>query len=175
MDSESRRAFLLVSLGFALFGCLFFVIGIILFRRERAFARRAVSAQGVVIGFQRRRTASRYRGRSSSLYRDQPIVRYTTREGQDVQFESPFGTSPRVHAEGQKVEVLYGPANPVAARLASGWMRYGLPLVFIGLGLGMLLFATLFALLAWFLIEQIPAVLAAATATSTRSAMMIAG
>jgi hypothetical protein len=95
-------------------------------------------------------------------------VRYTTREGQDVQFESPFGTSPRVHAEGQQVQVLYDPVNPADARLASGWMCYGLPLVFVGLGLGMLLFATLFALLAWYLVEQIPAALPAVTATPTR-------
>jgi hypothetical protein len=157
VDSESLRVFVLVPLGLGLVGCLFLVIGIVHFRREHAFARGAIGAQGVVIGFQRRRNTNRTVGGNESHYLDFPVVRNTTRQGQEVQFESPIGTSPRLQREGQQVPVLYSPENPTDARLASGCMRYGLPLGLIVVGLGMVLFATVFGLFAWFLLRQIPA------------------
>lgn len=157
VDSETRLVFLLVPLGIALVGAFFFVTGIVLTRRERAFQRVAVDAQGVVTGFERRRITRRRFGTVSRAYHDFPVVRYTTREGREVQFTSPIGTSPRIHREGQTVPVLYDPSNPTDARLASGLMRYGLSLFFLLFGLGMLLFAACFASIAWFAIRQVPA------------------
>jgi hypothetical protein len=149
MDNESRRAFMLISLGQAAFGVIFLAIGIVLLRCEAVFARTAVEAQGVVVGHERRRVHRRTsRGRRGRAY-DFPVVRYTTHEGQEVQFESSFGTSPRFAPAGQQVQVLYNPADPSDARIASGCMRYGLPLVFVIIGLGMLLLASIFGAIAW--------------------------
>jgi hypothetical protein len=123
-----------------LIGGLFFVAGVVFLRRERAFERESVGAQGIVVGFQRRASAK------GSV--DHPIVRYFTREGQERLFESPVGSSLRFYSEGQPVQVLYHPANPADARLASGFMRFALPIVFIILGLGFLLISTCSGLIA---------------------------
>jgi hypothetical protein len=127
-------------LAFMLIGGLLFVLGAISLRRERAFEREAVGAQGIVVGFQRRA--------GSKGYLNHPIVRFLTREGQELLFESPVGTSLPLYAEGQLVQVLYHPANPVDARLASGCMRFGLPVAFLILGAGFLLISTCSGLLA---------------------------
>ncbi len=109
-----------------------------------------------MVGFERRRVFSGSRRRRGTTYRDHPVVRYTTQTGQPVQFESPLGTSPRLHREGQQVPVLYNPADPTDARIATGCMRYGLAIFFIVLGLGMALFSALFALVSWLILAQVP-------------------
>ncbi len=127
MDSESRRIFIIVPLGIALGGLAFFIIGIIRLRSERAFARGATQAAGVVVGFQRRKLRRSSNMHSSLL--DFPVVRYITQTGQQIEFESPSATQPRVVREGQAVTVLYDPATPQQARIASGCLQYGLPTV----------------------------------------------
>ena len=107
------------------------------------------------MGFARRRYASGRNFRRLN-YRDHPIVRYTTRDGQTAQFESPVGTLPRLHREGQSVPILYNPANPAEGRIATGGMRFGAPIFLIIIGLAMALFAGFFAVGAWVIAAQLP-------------------
>lgn len=155
MDDESRRLFILVPLGIGLGGLVFFLIGIARLRNERAFARSATQAPGVVVGYQRRRMRGSRRRRSTVF--DFPVVQYTTQAGQQIQFESRSATQPRAVREGQPVTVLYDPAAPQQARIASGCLQYGLPIFFILFGLAMAIFAALFGFFSWFLIAKLPA------------------
>ena len=162
MDTRSWAFFILGPLEIGLDGLAFRVLGIGHPAREQAFARRASRAPGVVVGFRRRTIASRS-DYGSSVY-DFPVVRYTPSqtlqtlsEGGEIEFESPAATRPRVVREGQPVTVLYDPADPRRARIASGCLRYALPIVFIVLGLSLAAFAAIFILFASFLIAQIPA------------------
>lgn len=154
MDSESRRIFIIVPLGLALGGLAFFIIGIGRLRSERAFACGATRASGMVVGF-RRRSLRRSSSMHSSIL-DFPVVRYTTQTGQQIEFESPSATQPRVVREGQAVTVLYDPAAPQQARIASGCLQYGLPIFFIFFGLALALFAALFGVFSWCLITKLP-------------------
>lgn len=149
--------FVLVPLGIGAMGLFFCFLGIARLRRERAFTRGALGAQGIVVGFARRRHVTHAQGHRGVGYRDHPVVSYTTRDGQETQFESPIGTSPRLQREGQQVPILYNPANPTDARIATGCMQYGLPIFFIIFGLAMALFAATFGAFAWFLIIKLPA------------------
>ncbi len=154
VDGESTRVFIIVPLGLALGGVFFFFLGVSRFRRERAFVRGALSAPGVVIGFRKRWVRTQTYENSGLLFF--PLVRYTTQVGQTIEFESPIGSSPRLVREGQAVTVLYHLDAPQQAHLSSGCLQYGLPIIFILLGLGLALFASLFGLFAWFLIAKLP-------------------
>ncbi len=125
MDNESTRVFIFVPLGIGLVGLVFSIIGIMRLRNERAFARSAAQASGVVVGFQRRRLSRRSSSRLRSRVYDFPVVRYTTQTGQRIEFASRTATQPRVVREGEAVTVLYDPAVPQQARIASGCLQYG--------------------------------------------------
>jgi hypothetical protein len=131
------------------------VLGIVRLRRERAFARSAAQAPGMVIGFQRRLPRGSA-NRSGSQSYDFPVVRYTKQAGQTVEFASRSATRPRVVREGQAVNVLYDPAAPQRVRIASDCLQYRLPVFFITFGLGMALFAALFGFFAWMLLSRLP-------------------
>jgi hypothetical protein len=84
------------------------------------------------------------------------VIRYTTREGQSAQFESPVGTVPRLHREGQHIPILYNPANPAEGRIATGCMQVGPPIFLIVFGLVTALFSGLFAVSTWVISAQLP-------------------
>lgn len=152
MDSETTRAFLILSGALGAFGLLFLMLGGWQFRGARTFARTATKSSGVVVGFRTRRVRRARRDSSSpDLLSDFPVVRYVTAAGQTIEFESAFGTRPPIHREGEVVVVLYDPAVPQQARIASrGWL-YGIALIFIALGTVLLAFAAIFGLLLWFM------------------------
>ena len=125
--------------GIALFigaiGLALIVAGAVGLRRERVFARHAVRAEGTVVGFRRHRSVSHRSGGNRTTLVDHPLVRYATRDGQQAQFESPFGANLRLVREGQRVPILYNPDRPSEGRLASGGARYGTPLALIVVGI----------------------------------------
>lgn len=106
------------------------------------FVRGADRAQGVVVGFRTRWS------RGSAV--DCPVVRYRPAWGGAIEFESPIGSRPRLHREGQVVTVLYHSDHPERARLDSGCLLWALPIGFIVLGLWVLAFAVFGVLLTQF-------------------------
>ena len=54
-----------------------------------------------------------------------PVVRFTTREGREIEFHG-RGGSDRSFAEGDRVTVIYDPANPIRARIVS-FLDFWLP------------------------------------------------
>jgi hypothetical protein len=140
--------FTLVGLLFGGIGLIFFVLGVVQYRRERAFARTALTVPGTVVGFEQRRYVRRRNGRRRVSYIDHPVVEYTTQAGQPTRFTSPTGVSPRRHQQGQSITILYREDNPHDARIADSALQYRLPIIFMILGGALTLFGAFFGLLA---------------------------
>ncbi len=156
MDERTRLTFTLIPLAIGLGGLFFAILGIRRLVRARTFAARAAQAPGTVIGFNTRRI-----GNASNDYRsngplDFPVVRYAPLGGPEIAFESPVGSRPRVHREGQAVTVLYDPADPRKAQIQSGCLQYALPIFFILFGCCLFLFGSAFGIGAWFLLRALP-------------------
>ena len=149
VDERSRLMFTLIPLALALGGLFFAVSGVRRLARERAFSARAAQAPGTVIGFNQR-LVGRYSsgvgpGRQLLSF---PVVRYAPLGGPEIEFESPKGSRPRMHREGQAITVLYDPADPQRAQIQSGCLQYSTPLLF--------LFGSAFGIGMWFLLRALP-------------------
>src|SRR5688572_10745375 len=81
-----------------------------IFSNTSSFIKRAVEAEGKVIGLERFRSSSS----SSTTYR--PEVEFSTATGKRIQFTSSVGSSPPSYSVGEAVRVLYNPADPQSAR-----------------------------------------------------------
>ena len=63
-----------------------------------------------------------------------PLVRFTDTNGKAIEFVSSTGSNPPGYSEGEKVEVLYLPAEPYKARLNSFFSLWGGSIIVGGLG-----------------------------------------
>jgi hypothetical protein len=99
-------------------GILFFFIGIALiiysiftlFRQKRIIAQ-SEKAYGIVTNLTQKQRQKGY------IYC--PQVRFQTKSGSIVDFQSDFGSKPASHKIGQQIEVLYNPFNPSQAQIKS--------------------------------------------------------
>lgn len=105
----------------------------------------AVPAAGEVISMrgEDRHVRPENRGEAEETFR--PVVRFTTREGRQVGYESITSSYPPRYSEGDVVRILYDPAMPERARIddfADLWLRpvflAGVGLILAGLGAGSL-------------------------------------
>ena len=71
-----------------------------------------------------------------------PVVKYTTKAGQTLSYDSNICTSPAAYAIGDQVEIYYNPGNPTQAQIKDFWSQnleavsmtgMGLPFIAIGL------------------------------------------
>lgn len=117
-----------------LFGLIFFGIGAGLTIRQANLEREGEQAQGEVIGL------------SESCDDDgcayAPVVRFTTRAGQSVTFESTFYSSPPSYRTGERVTVNYPPDAPEKAGIKGEGMLFRIIFLVVGglimaVGLGM--------------------------------------
>jgi len=92
-----------------------------------SFIQKAATGRGVVVSLERSRSSD-----SVSYY---PVVKFTTREGQEFRFRSNVGSSPPSHRTGEAVTVLYNPANPHDAKIDSFFSLWGFGLIFGAMGL----------------------------------------
>jgi len=70
-----------------------------------------------------------------------PLVRYTTKAGQTLTYDSDVCSSPADYKVGDQVQVYYDPQDPGKAQIKNFWSQYlqsitmgGLGLPFVGLG-----------------------------------------
>lgn len=85
------------------------------FARLRRFDARALVAQGHVIGVHEERMTD-LDGELTTF--DVPIVRFTTRDGRIVDARTEVGNREGEAAVGQRVRVLYDPADPTQVTVA---------------------------------------------------------
>ena len=130
----------LLPVAFAVFGLLFVGIGAWTVQAARRFLRTAQRVPGVV-------TDLRYSpgsADSSGIY--YPVLRFTTRDGRQVDTTAMYGTNPPPARAGDQVTVLYDPQRPSRAALhgrLGGRLLGGFFILFGGIfaavGLGILL------------------------------------
>jgi hypothetical protein len=118
-----------------LIGLFLIGTGIAKFAQERAFARRAVATEGTIVGFERRRLPRELADYPRPRYVSRPTIAYTTRDGQPARFHATTSVPPHLQLEGQRLPILYDPADPTAGRIAGGRALLLMPLILIGSGL----------------------------------------
>ena len=108
------------------------------YRRTRELLNASVTATGVIV-----RMVAHYGEDGSTLA---PVVKFKTKGGVEIEFESGISSSPALYGVGEEVPVVYRPGNPEEAEIKLFWSLWAMPACLGGLGA----FALLFALL-WFL------------------------
>jgi hypothetical protein len=128
----SPTTLLLARWGFSLlFGltALYLVsVAIRLIIRQRDWKRRAVRAEGTIVGFEEERLSGQ--GASRPLFA--PLVTFTAASGESIEFKSSRSERPNPYTVGQQVAVRYLPEDPYSADLesvASGWLTLTVVLV----------------------------------------------
>jgi len=117
------------SIGYLLILCglIAFTAAAIAFRQRQFAATRWASTQGMVVDV----TSHAITPGNPYFF---PVIEYTTLEGQTFRFEADLGSYPSTPSRGQKVAVLYDPANPQHARLNSVLARWFVPGALAGFG-----------------------------------------
>jgi len=116
------------SLAFGLAGLYLVSAFIRLIFRQRDWKKRAVRAEGTIVGFEQV-TAS---GEPAGHHLFAPIVTFPAPNGESIEFKSSQAVRPNPYTVGQKVAVRYLPENPDGADLesvASGW--FSLIVIFV--------------------------------------------
>ena len=133
------EALTITGAAFAGVGALLLVIGIVIARANRRFARRARRAPGVVTGVKWSATGPQ----ADATMTPFPELRFTLPDGRVVETVARSGTTLDAMREGKDVTVLYDPDDPSRAQVASGgatavgvaFIVIGGVLVVIGAGL----------------------------------------
>lgn len=111
---------------FSLIGIGLLIGAFLIYLNISGFMAEAVSAQGTVIDL--------VQSRSSSQRSYRPVVRFSTEDGQTLEFTSSFGSNPPGYARGDSVQVLYPPDDPQQARIHSFLALWLMPIIFAGVG-----------------------------------------
>lgn len=101
-----------VPLGIVLLGILLLMSSVLIYRHTKAFIRESSVASGVVTGFV---TSTDREGERT--YR--PRVSFSVRDYEQVEFVSGVGSNPPSYTVGQRVSVLYNPADTGSAEINS--------------------------------------------------------
>jgi hypothetical protein len=130
-----KYVFTLVGVGM-LIGAFFW------YRSTSTFLEEAATANGTVVDLARSRSSD------STTYR--PVVQFISQNGERIEFISSSGSNPPSHTKGEKVEVLYLPAEPQKAEINGFFSLWGgsvivgtLGGVFFLVGIGIILVGTL--------------------------------
>ena len=131
-----------VSLGvFGIIGLSVLALSVNLFNETLSLLRVAKYTEGTVVDFSTSRNSE---GRT--MYA--PVVSFTSASGEVVKFTSNTSSSRRGYDNGEKLEVIYDPANTQDARINSFFPMWGgalislvLGVVFSGIGVGTLVYS----------------------------------
>jgi hypothetical protein len=116
------------SLLFGLAGFYLLTVAIRLIIRQRNWKKRAVGAEGTIVGFEEERLSGQ--GARSPLLA--PLVTFTAPNGESIEFKSSRSERPNPYTVGQRVAVRYLPEDPYNAELESvgaGWLSLVVVLV----------------------------------------------
>ena len=116
------------SLLFGLTGLYLVSVAIRLVIRMSDWKRRAVRAEGTIVGFEEERFAGDRAGHPLFA----PLVTFTTASGESIEFKSSRSERPNPYTVGQRVAVRYLPEDPSGADLESvgaGWLTLTVVLV----------------------------------------------
>ena len=92
-----------------LFGLVFYGIGAGLTYRQQSMERQGIEVQGEVVSF--------VQSCDDDGCTYAPVVRFQTKNGQSVSYESTYSSSPPAYDVGESVQVFYSPENPEKAAI----------------------------------------------------------
>ena len=98
-------------------GLVLLVIGGVLYAMNLVFVSRSEQVSGAVISL----SIEVDPDYNSELYC--PVVKYTTKAGQDLSFNSDVCSSPAKFAVGDQVQVYYNPQVPTQAQIKDFWAQ----------------------------------------------------
>ncbi|NEX23553.1 DUF3592 domain-containing protein [Thiorhodococcus mannitoliphagus] len=120
----------LINALFGLIGIGLLVGAYVSFEHTRDFNARAMRAEGVVQELILSRSGS---GTDrSTTYR--PRVKFTTADGQRIDFVGKVGSNPPSYRPDERVTVLYLPDNPYRASISGFWQQWFLVVMLCGMG-----------------------------------------
>jgi hypothetical protein len=125
-------ALFLIGVLFVLIGVAVLIGGAVTALKQSRKAACGTAATGTVVDLVQRV----FNPGSAGVYC--PVVEFTTALGQQVRFESDFGTMPASYQVGQSVAVRYDTADPQKAEVDSATSRWLVPGCMVGMGLGFL-------------------------------------
>jgi hypothetical protein len=128
---------------FPLIGITLLVVGFFVYRSNQRALETGVLTTGTVVGMQERYDED------GSMYA--PIIRFTTIEGETVEFMSSTWTRPAEYGPGDSVEILYQSDAPQNAQIDSAFGRYGAPAILGVVGV----FLTLVGALVAFVVNKL--------------------
>lgn len=117
-----------------------------LYLRTRELLNDSVTTIGVVVRLVAHESDSNKGGSTVAS-----VVKFKTKGGVEIEFESGVSSSPALYGVGEEVPVIHRPGNPKEAEIKLFWSLWAMPVCLGGLG-G---FALLFALL-WLLKSMVP-------------------
>jgi hypothetical protein len=115
---------LAVPLFLILFGLLFFAIGSGLTYRQRNLETQGMEAPGVVVAL------DESSGSDGSTYA--PVVRFSTSNGQRVEFTTSYYSSPPDYEVGESVTVIYRPEQPEKAVIKGDGQLFHIIFMLVG-------------------------------------------
>jgi hypothetical protein len=108
-------------------GVVLLVIAFFLYTARQEFIGTAISAEGVVAGFEKRAGSSSSASRRTYVYA--PIVRFTDSSGKQVTFAASAAGSGSDLQKNDVVEVLYNPVDSQDAKIATTFHLWAAPIV----------------------------------------------
>jgi hypothetical protein len=121
--------------GFLAIGVLALVWGAVELTRTAHFVRTSEHATGTVVDVSRETDSDG----DEFFY---PVVRFTTADGEQIEFKSDSGSNPASHSTGDEVDVLYDPDDPRDAQLSGFFDLWLFTIVPFAIGAGFLAVAT---------------------------------
>ena len=119
-------------------GISFFIVGIVLFFKNKKFAETAYKTVGTNVDIKSFQKASIDDGRNTTMYA--AIIEFKTLNGKLIRFENP-SSSNRKPKLGKEVKILYFEDQPEKAKVDSIFQLYILPVIVVLFGIGMILLA----------------------------------
>ncbi|MGB8261715.1 MAG: DUF3592 domain-containing protein [Terracidiphilus sp.] len=155
LQTSSPRSLFLAAIVMLLVGTAMLAVAGFQAWRISRFVERSEFAQGTVTALEPVSKAGNRDADRNVTYA--PVFTFSTKDGKTVSVLSRTSSNPPAFHLGDRVTVLYDPANPEEARIDRLWQLWSLPLIFAALGLFLYLMSAAFALALRSLARQLPA------------------
>lgn len=139
---DSDRLFRWVLRGSFAVGVVALIVGAVLLVRTAQFVARAEHATGTVIDLSRETDSE-----GQDIF--YPVVRFTTADGDEIEFKSSSGSAPASESPGDRVDVLYDPNDPNDAQLGGFFHLWLFTIIPFAIGAA-------FIVVAWFVRRHAP-------------------
>ncbi len=96
--------------------------------RNRSFKKSAVTAKGTIVEL------IESSGSETHTKKYTPIFTYTDQDGTEHRKKSRYTSYPPIGEVGDRIEIMYDPENPSAAKIDTFFSNWGVPLILGGLG-----------------------------------------